>query len=156
MKAIIYNSKALAQFNDLKLGELAESFAAKNSDLNVTGYLCYQQGRFFQYIEGKDETVSALMNRIVADDRHTVTRSYEQENLYTRRFPSWSMNFLQKQHNLPEINLEKLINRHFECINSNPLLEDMWVKLLWSAVDRVASLQQRLVYRKLRRTYDRK
>ena len=143
MKSLIYNSKASREFSLQELVEMASSFANKNSQLQVTGYLCYQKQGFFQYVEGESDTLSQLMRSIEQDARHHVIRRYEESNISQRRFPDWSMNYLRDSGD-PEISLDDIIAQHFVDIDEIAALESASVGLIWRAVDRIAGLQAKL------------
>ena len=143
MKAIVYQSRATVSLEESALVELAEQFAANNKTLQVTGYLCFQRGKFFQYIEGDNEVVTDLMARIARDDLHDVMRSYADEQLASRRFPSWSMKYVQPQMS-GVVSLEQIVKEHFERINASIGYEEKWVELIWSAVEKIADLQHSL------------
>lgn len=88
--SLLYMSEANTPFDEASLQQLAVQSAASNVLLNVSGYLLYRNSRFTQYLEGPEEDVSGLMDRIQRDDRHrvmTVAKLGRDE----RRFPGWSM-----------------------------------------------------------------
>ena len=94
MKGIVYLSQAKIEFSEENLTELPSVSSQKNEALGITGYLCFLQNRFIQYIEGKTETVTSLMEIIKMDKRHTVIHQIEKQNLTNRKFPAWGMRYI--------------------------------------------------------------
>lgn len=139
MKAIIYQSKSYKRYQEEELQEFASNFADNNKLLDVTGYLCYRDEKFFQYIEGDNTVVVELMNRIKTDSRHEVICCYFDEPLAKRRFPVWSMKYLNKA----EIDMETLIDGHFKMIHRKIGEESTWLSRIWSCVEKVAAYQKR-------------
>jgi hypothetical protein len=64
-----------------------------NSKADVTGILLYQNGSFFQVLEGEGEKVEALFNKISSDKRHHQTKKIIAEPIVTRSFAEWTMGF---------------------------------------------------------------
>ncbi|MEM7377359.1 MAG: BLUF domain-containing protein [Pseudomonadota bacterium] len=108
MKAILYYSSAAIELNDTRAWEIAHVSASQNEVFDVTGYLCFYNTYFFQYIEGPDNRVSRIMEKIQSDDRHSVIQTFEELELRTRRFPHWRMRYVHWG-SLPETSLEKAI-----------------------------------------------
>lgn len=105
---LIYLSEAVAKFDPDSLAVLAEAAAQSNRSLNVTGWLTYRAGQFVQQLEGDEERISNLYQRIEGDDRHQVLRSHWLPH-GERRFDSWSM-VLMDPHWLVEWSLDDLLN----------------------------------------------
>ena len=94
---VVYVSDAARAFDAPELQQLAIDAAQRNAEREVSGFLYYQDGKFLQYIEGADSNVSALMEKITGDPRHTVTHQRRDALLPTRRFPNWSMRRLTRE-----------------------------------------------------------
>lgn len=108
MFALVYVSRATLPFDAASLRELAERAAAKNERLAVTGYLCFQAGRFLQVLEGEAATVRALMDEIALDPRHAVARRLDLGEQQQRFFPGWHMRRVTGAA-LHEIHLESVL-----------------------------------------------
>ena len=100
MRGILYLSRACTSFCKDSIQELESAAKARNQLLEITGYLCYINEYFIQYIEGPDEAVDSLMARISQDPRHTILNTIYDEELEKRRFPDWHMQWLQQAHML--------------------------------------------------------
>lgn len=61
----------------------------------ITGMLLYMGGNFCQGIEGPEDAVAALMERIRKDSRHKEVRELIRAPADAREFGAWSMGFLR-------------------------------------------------------------
>ena len=52
------------------LNDIAEVSIANNEADNITGILCYGNGCFLQCVEGTEQALTNLKNRLLLDDRH--------------------------------------------------------------------------------------
>ena len=75
------------------LESLLEECRRNNSKADITGLLLYQNGSFFQVLEGEHATVDALFNKISLDNRHHQTKKIIFEPITTRSFAAWTMGF---------------------------------------------------------------
>ncbi|MEM9081404.1 MAG: BLUF domain-containing protein [Verrucomicrobiota bacterium] len=97
MLAIAYRSIAIHPFSEDEVTLLADTAAMKNERLDVTGYLYFRDSQFIQYIEGPEDQLRALFNRIAGDPRHTVTHQIELPDRTQRIFPHWYMRFVDHE-----------------------------------------------------------
>ncbi len=144
MKGIVYISRALVPFDAPSLQDLAADAATRNSELEVTGYLCFEEGRFIQYIEGEPATVTGLMAKIAKDQRHTVLSQAEDDNVTERRFPSWSMRWIQRG---SFAGLERLLASHLALMKPEMQANAWratWENSVWKTVDRLSELRATL------------
>ena len=88
---VAYRSVAVEPFDDSTVTTLAEQSASKNEKLEITGYLYFDSGQFFQYIEGTEESVKALYHSIASDTRHKITHKIEFSGQAEQIFPNWRM-----------------------------------------------------------------
>jgi hypothetical protein len=80
-------------FSSAELESLLEDCRLNNSNADVTGILLYQNGSFFQVLEGEQATVEALFQKISLDKRHHQTKKIIFEPIRTRSFGAWTMGF---------------------------------------------------------------
>lgn len=73
------------------LNDIAETAIINNKLDQVTGILCYGNGYFFQCVEGSEQALTNLKNRILMDDRHKDMRTLDFSAITDRRFTSWSL-----------------------------------------------------------------
>ncbi|MFP3490397.1 BLUF domain-containing protein, partial [Staphylococcus sp. SIMBA_130] len=62
-----------------------------NHTNNITGILCYGNGYFFQCVEGSEQALTNLKNRLLVDDRHKDLEILDFSEITERRFGSWSL-----------------------------------------------------------------
>ncbi|HEX9954981.1 MAG TPA: BLUF domain-containing protein [Allosphingosinicella sp.] len=73
--------------------ELVAGARKRNRALDITGCLIFAGGRFAQVLEGEFAAVTALMDRIARDPRHTDVTILEQGELPERRFAHWELDY---------------------------------------------------------------
>lgn len=101
MYSIIYYSKAthLMQEGDLEL--LLEESRAWNAAHGITGLLAYIEGtsnvreeaRFMQDLEGTEEEVNRIFEKIKNDPRHHHIVVLKSEHIKQRDFSDWTMKY---------------------------------------------------------------
>lgn len=93
LATISYRSRAVRPFSELELAQLLDA-ARKYNHLNgLTGLLVYDEGRFFQWIEGSPEKLAAVWNSIQKDPRHTDIQIMGNQSVPLRFFGDWDMRF---------------------------------------------------------------
>ena|GEM_PF-5181611 len=90
---VLYRSTATRRFTNDELLKLLEHARSFNLEHQVTGMLLYSEGHFVQVIEGAEEVVSALYERIRQDPWHHEIETVNEGPLPARRFAEWSMDF---------------------------------------------------------------
>ncbi|WP_201558436.1 BLUF domain-containing protein [Psychrobacter sp. 72-O-c] len=73
------------------LNDIAKISTKNNKADDITGVLCYGNGYFFQCIEGSEQALTNLKNRLLLDDRHKYLQILEFSEIDKRRFTGWSM-----------------------------------------------------------------
>ncbi len=74
-----------------ELQALLATSVRRNRALGVTGMLLYAHGGFMQLLEGKEESVKALFDRVRRDDRHRRVTVLVQGPVAERTFADWAM-----------------------------------------------------------------
>ena len=141
MTGIVYLSSALAPFDEKALRELADHAQQRNRELDVTGYLYFEQRQFIQYIEGPDEAVTGLMQRISEDNRHEVKITLYDRSVEERRFPDWSMRYIT---NASMISLEQILRDHLSLVMALKPANSMEPSTVWRMVDAVSRNRSQL------------
>jgi Sensors of blue-light using FAD len=90
---LIYASAASRPMGAHELGALLARARSRNAELGLTGMLLYDQGSFFQVLEGPPDVVEALYLKIERDPRHTEITCIIREPIPRRCFGAWSMGF---------------------------------------------------------------
>ena len=90
---LIYCSTATQAFSDKELAELLEKARSHNKTIDVTGMLLYENGSFFQVVEGPPETIETLFQKISDDVRHSKVITIIHEPIVKRAFAEWTMGY---------------------------------------------------------------
>lgn len=91
MERLTYRSVAAPDLESSDVFEIVEASARKNPAREITGFLIYHEGRFFQFIEGPSESLSALLSKLESDTRHHSLEVVERGLATQRWFPDWAM-----------------------------------------------------------------
>ncbi|WP_439135241.1 BLUF domain-containing protein [Pseudomaricurvus sp.] len=89
----IYASTAKEKLEKNQIVSILEKARKKNSSINVTGMLLYDDGAFFQILEGKREVVEKLLVEISNDKRHDRIVKIIIEPIEERSFSEWTMGY---------------------------------------------------------------
>jgi hypothetical protein len=101
MFSLTYVSTAVQPFLIDELRELLTKSRANNATLSVTGMLLYKDGSFMQALEGEEQVVLTLANKIHDDPRHKGMVTLYTGHSPERQFADWSMGF--QNLNAPEV-----------------------------------------------------
>lgn len=88
---VAYASMAVRPFTAAELSTLVALARQRNAELGVTGMLMYLSQSFFQVLEGPEELVLPLAERIAEDARHRDVERVLEQQVTGRTFPDWSM-----------------------------------------------------------------
>jgi Sensors of blue-light using FAD len=87
----VYASAATVRFDKKDLHDLLEGCRRNNAGRDITGMLLYQNKSFFQILEGPEEEVAALYEKISMDPRHDKVAKILQTQIAERSFAEWTM-----------------------------------------------------------------
>ena len=93
MYYIVYLSTASRKYTSEELTRMAIHFKINNMQMGVTGMLLYNEGSFFQTIEGDEKVVNQLFNHISTDGRHHGIIKLKYGYAEERNFTEWTMSF---------------------------------------------------------------
>lgn len=99
MKFIVYVSQSAKAFSTGDLGALLEHSRDRNAADDITGLLIYRynedfrRGNFLQVLEGPEDALADVWNRISSDPRHHTIIVLEEGESDARAFGDWSMGF---------------------------------------------------------------
>ncbi len=91
--SLIYVSSATEFFSEADLPKILAISRKKNKEVGITGMLLYRDGGFIQAIEGPEDAVLNLYEKIQSDRRHTNIILLHQQPISKREFPTWEMGF---------------------------------------------------------------
>lgn len=93
MKRIMYISTTTRKLTDEEVEAIGRKSTVNNAKVGVTGVLLSANEFFFQILEGEEEDVEGVMERIRKDPRHQGLLILKAEYEVTHRlFGNWSMN----------------------------------------------------------------
>lgn len=72
---------------------LANQVTQNNKENQITGVLCFGNGFFLEYIEGTEEALTNLKNRLLQDGRHYDFQIYDFSQIKNRMFADQPMGF---------------------------------------------------------------
>lgn len=98
MLSLVYASSAIKLLSDEALAEILRVSRTNNAQLDITGLLLYKDGNFIQVLEGPDENVRAVYQKIQRDPLHKSLMLLLEEPITERLFPDWSMGFQRVEH----------------------------------------------------------
>jgi hypothetical protein len=91
VQTVVYRSRAVAPLSPPDLDHLVTKSQAHNRRDGITGVMLYDDGAFFQWLEGPRDKVGRLMNTISNDRRHTDIEVLNEKSGRERMFGEWNM-----------------------------------------------------------------
>lgn len=89
----LYRSMAQPDLHAPDIDGILEKARQNNRKRGLTGCLHYENGTFFQWLEGPWRQVFQLLDILRDDDRHLNMTILDQGTLTTRLFEGWEMRF---------------------------------------------------------------
>jgi hypothetical protein len=102
MYEIIYASAATVPFSSSDLRKLLTVARANNAKLDVSGLLLHHAGSFLQVLEGEEDVVESLFEKISRDARHGNVYVLKRGVIEARGFGEWRMGFADPGASMPE------------------------------------------------------
>lgn len=99
---LIYTSKITLQasLHNMTLIDIYRQAAARNTETHVSSVLFFKQGNFLHYMEGSENAITQLFDKIKADKRHKNIHVIEQGQAPNALFGHWKMHCI----NLDNVN----------------------------------------------------
>lgn len=91
LKTVAYTSRARLDLSEDDLRQIHEQARHLNALDGITGLLAFDGARFLQIVEGSEEAVDDLIERLRRDPRHSAFEIRDQRVVACRSFPEWSM-----------------------------------------------------------------
>lgn len=91
---IIYTSLATRDLTPEELAQLLDKARTFNASQGITGMMIYHRREFMQLLEGEQEAVQSLYDRIADDSRHQQLRKIWDGPIRERGFSDWGMAFV--------------------------------------------------------------
>lgn len=143
MFALVYASRETQTFDPPGLLALAALAGERNAALQVTGYLSHRNGVFFQYLEGDEAAVRALMDKIAADARHEVVNVVTLGEVGPRKFRDWRMRYLTARE-MRGVELEDVLQNVLLTVTAQSFAEEQAREMVGRMTDRLAAARNRL------------
>ena len=93
LATISYRSRATSPLSEFQLADLLRTARLHNHTHGLTGLLVYDEGRFFQWIEGHPDKLAEVWQSIQRDPRHTDIQVMGNQSVPIRFFGDWDMRF---------------------------------------------------------------
>jgi len=90
---LVYQSSATKLFTELELEQILVQSRFANDASSITGVLLYSNGDIMQVLEGEQETVLHVYEKIKQDIRHRDVTTLADGKIEARNFSQWSMGF---------------------------------------------------------------
>ncbi|MGY8871574.1 MAG: BLUF domain-containing protein [Pseudomonadales bacterium] len=90
---IIYASRETSGFSQEDMLCLLSKSRERNKKQGITGILLYIEGSFFQVLEGEENSIEELYNKVFEDERHKKVTRIIGEGIAERKFTDWSMGY---------------------------------------------------------------
>jgi len=90
---LTYVSEPAQGMSFLGLMRLLYHSYLRNLRLEITGALIFENNQFGQVIEGPEDVIESLWEKIQKDDRHKNIRLIERKSIGSRSFQKWTMVF---------------------------------------------------------------
>jgi hypothetical protein len=95
MRRIIYISSTRTAFTPAELEDVLRVSRRNNAAVGVTGLLVAGGRRFLQVLEGADDVVEAVFQRIKLDKRHHAVVMLSHTEIAAGCFDQWSMGYVR-------------------------------------------------------------
>jgi hypothetical protein len=93
MIQLSYISSASHPMTTEELVQLLQQCLTNNRRHGLTGMLLYGNETFLQTLEGEEDQVDALYEKILRDPRHANVKSLTRKTVETRQYADWTMGF---------------------------------------------------------------
>jgi len=95
MYRLVYVSTAQDGISPNDIGDILDVSQSNNHERLITGFLAHNGRHFMQALEGEREEVMSVYDKIIADARHFGVVQIIGENIASRAFPEWAMNYFR-------------------------------------------------------------
>lgn len=110
MLQLVYISEAKEDISLQEVNEIVTEATEFNEQKNITGCLVFHGGHFLQILEGAENEVKSLFDKIMEDQRHSSVQLLRQEITEKQHFASWNMAF----HGFDDREIKKMSQKMFK------------------------------------------
>ena len=95
LKTLTYTSRARLDLTDEDLTAIHQTARHLNALDGVSGLLLFDGARFLQIVEGAEDAIDNLVERLRMDPRHSAFEIRDERFVERRSFPDWSMELVR-------------------------------------------------------------
>lgn len=95
LKTLTYTSLARLDLTQDELHDIVRQARECNALDGLTGLLVFDGSRFLQVLEGAEDAVDSLVERLRRDRRHSAFEVRDQSFVQHRSFPDWAMELVR-------------------------------------------------------------
>ncbi len=95
LKTLTYTSRARLDLTDDDLAAIHQTARHLNALDGISGLLLFDGGRFLQILEGSEDAIDNLVERLRRDPRHSAFEIRDERPVEERSFPDWSMELVR-------------------------------------------------------------
>ena len=136
LKTYVYLSRPNGNFNIEELEEHILGFKETNDRHSITGFMTYDEHKFFQYIEGQEQEMNQLIFNLSKDNRHEIILDVSGE-VDKRRFEKWKMKYIESD-KLKEVFPENMLINLFTYYVINRDMLDDWQTLVCDVINQLS------------------
>ncbi len=93
LTSLVYVSSAVRHLAEEEIVDILRASRKNNEGQAITGMLLYKGGNFMQVLEGPEDTVTGLLQKVSKDARHRGVLQMAKKKIDQRSFADWSMAF---------------------------------------------------------------
>ncbi len=95
LKTLTYTSRARLDLGDEDLAAIHETARHLNALDGISGLLLFDGSRFLQIVEGSEDAIDNLVERLRMDPRHSAFEVRDERPVERRSFEGWSMEMVR-------------------------------------------------------------
>lgn len=95
LKTLTYTSRARLDLGDEDLAAIHHTARHLNALDGISGLLLFDGSRFLQIIEGAEDAIDNLVERLRMDPRHSAFEVRDERHVDRPSFPDWSMELVR-------------------------------------------------------------
>lgn len=95
LKTLTYTSRARLDLTDEDLAAIHQTARHLNALDGISGLLLFDGSRFLQIVEGAEDAIDNLVERLRVDPRHSAFEVRDERTVERRSFPDWSMELVR-------------------------------------------------------------
>ena len=91
MYELFITTVASRQFSSSDIKEIVKQLSVRNSQYGLTGILIYNNGEFYQILEGEEETIQKMRDEIIHDSLHGSVHVIWEGQIQDRGYTNWGL-----------------------------------------------------------------